>query len=240
MTRVWQESLTHTTHIQITFLLRVIQTGNPNGPQRAKRALGSSQGLAYTSRAALAAPPDAHGTIDTCTAAKSGTRDPQNSKGSCGLTWTLRNTRCATRGTQYTYHERRERRRRSSHQRRPRPAECRRGGRHGRRRCSLRHPTAEAPATHRGSARARTQHKHLLRALHRADAARSGEERAHQRGEEVWRERVGRLHVHVAQRDLTCATTAQARVRYVRVRQSVTSQRHRRRAIARVMLWSLA
>ena len=104
MTRVWQESLTHTTHIQITFLLRVIQTGNPNGPQRAKRALGSSQGLAYTSRAALAAPPDAHGTIDTCTAAKSGTRDPQNSKGSCGLTWTLRNTRCATRGTQYCTH----------------------------------------------------------------------------------------------------------------------------------------
>ena len=53
----------------------------------------------------LAAPPDAHGTIDTCTAAKSGTRDPQNSKGSCGLTyWTLSNTHCATRGTQYCTH----------------------------------------------------------------------------------------------------------------------------------------
>jgi hypothetical protein len=156
--------------------------------------------LAYASRATLHTPPDAHGTIDTCTAAKSVCE-------TCDRRRHLRPTRNAVMcallymhmlNTRYTSHERRGRRGRSSHQRLPRPAKCCRGGRHGRRRHSPRHPAAQALAAHRGLTRAHTRNKLLARARLRVDAPGDGEDRAHELVLELWREWVVGLRVHAA------------------------------------------
>ena len=118
--------------------------------------------------------------------------------------------------SRYTSHERRGRRGRSSHQRLPRPAKCCRGGRHGRRRHSPRHPAAQALAAHRGLTRAHTRNKLLACARLRVDAPGDGEDRAHELVLELWREWVVGLRAHAAQRDLTCGRQC-TRVRCVRV-----------------------